>query len=97
MVRSRLRLSVYALGLKSLPFPFTKIHLHFEKLVKLIHSESDLVLKLSMLSESPSTKPEYDRQLLSICPVTRGYPTRDREAFGGLLDARSELPLRATD
>jgi hypothetical protein len=57
-------LLVYALGPKIPPFPFTKIHLHFEKLVKLIHSEADLTLKISMLSESPSLKPEHDRQLL---------------------------------
>ncbi|MEG4059140.1 MULTISPECIES: hypothetical protein [unclassified Microcoleus] len=96
-MRSRLRLFVYALGSKTPPFPFTKIHLHFEKLVKLIHSKSGLTLKLSMLSESPSLQLKYDRQLLSICPGTRGCPTWGREAFGRRVDARSELPLREAE
>ena len=90
-------LLVYALGPKTPPFPFTKIHLQFEKLVKLIHSASDLTLKLSMLSESPGLKPGHDRQLLSIRPGTRERPTRVREAFGRRLDARSELPPRETE
>jgi hypothetical protein len=80
----------YALGPKTPAIPFTKIHLQFEKLVKLTHSASDLTLKLSMLSESPSLKPGHDRQLLSTRPRTRERPTRVREAFGHRLDARSD-------
>src|SRR4028118_267674 len=46
------------------PFPFIEIQVKLKKLVKFIHSETALMLKRSMLSESPSKLPGHDRQLL---------------------------------